>query len=502
MTSANVTQAASMYLGAANVNTVGSMNSTVDDSFSQVMSRTSQDSGSSSKQDDHVAAVKAPVKVERSNVRKAAEGSEEEAAGRTQEAAAAEKDTQEVSTEAANPDDTAGKEETEEILTEAVSEVKKAIAETLELSEEELETLMSEIGLTNSDLLKPEMMSQIVMAAAGETDQMSILTDENLYADVQQLTEMADSVVSDVKSQLQLDDAAFTEILQQMEAADVSEPVQQMIPEPDLEKSAEPVIIVTEGQTDAAEAAVADKMSEPQESGVKTEIKTEAETDEKLNETNGDGEEGHAAEVSGKEKTEKRTEGQSAGENHESGSHFLQNFQKSSVEAWNDNVAETQTAFSSETPDTENIMNQITEYMKVEVKPEMTELELRLHPETLGTVHIHLSAKEGVVTAQFTTENESVRTVLEAQTAQLKENLNQQGIKVEAVEVTIASHAFDRSFAENGDGNSRYEEPKKKGVRRIRLEDDVPLEEMELSDEERIAAEMMEQNGNTVDYTV
>ena len=33
------------------------------------------------------------------------------------------------------------------------------------------------------------------------------------------------------------------------------------------------------------------------------------------------------------------------------------------------------------------------------------------------------------------------------------------------------------------------------------MDEDIPLDEMDLSDEDRIAAEMMEQNGNTVDYT-
>ena len=59
---------------------------------------------------------------------------------------------------------------------------------------------------------------------------------------------------------------------------------------------------------------------------------------------------------------------------------------------------------------------------------------------------------------------------------------------------------MERSFAENGEDGGQYEEPKKRGTRRIQLNDGVSLDEMDLSDEERIAAEMMEQNGNTVDY--
>ena len=45
------------------------------------------------------------------------------------------------------------------------------------------------------------------------------------------------------------------------------------------------------------------------------------------------------------------------------------------------------------------------------------------------------------------------------------------------------------------------QEPKKKAARRIQLTEDDMLDEMDLSEEDRIAAEIMRQNGNTVDYT-
>ena len=87
----------------------------------------------------------------------------------------------------------------------------------------------------------------------------------------------------------------------------------------------------------------------------------------------------------------------------------------------------------------------------------------------------------------------------------LKQSFEEQGIKVEAVEVTVASHAFERNLSGEGNGNTNDETApdKKKGARRITLSDltDEILEE-ELSDEDRLVAEMMKQNGNTVDYTV
>ena len=131
-------------------------------------------------------------------------------------------------------------------------------------------------------------------------------------------------------------------------------------------------------------------------------------------------------------------------------------------------------------------------------------MELQLHPATLGNVRVQLAVTEGVLTATFTTENEAVRAALESQMLVLKQNFEEQGIKVEAVEVTVASHAFERNLdsSENGAGEEQTPEKKKSG-RRISLTELMnEIEEEELSDEDRIVAEMMRQNGNTVDYTV
>ena len=74
---------------------------------------------------------------------------------------------------------------------------------------------------------------------------------------------------------------------------------------------------------------------------------------------------------------------------------------------------------------------------------------------------------------------------------------------MEAVEVTVASHAFEQNL--NGDESHAGEQmpDTTRGSRRITLSDlTMDNLEEELSDEDRIVAEMMRENGNTVDYTV
>ena len=163
--------------------------------------------------------------------------------------------------------------------------------------------------------------------------------------------------------------------------------------------------------------------------------------------------------------------------------------------------AETAEPQAYQSAQTEQIMNQIVEYMKINVSEDTQKMELQLHPASLGTVNVQIAAKDGAITAQFTTQNETVRAVLETQMIQLKQQFEEQGIKVDAVEVTVANHAYgDQSF----DGQENMDQDKggaKKGTRKINLDlldEDDDLAEME--DSERIAVEMMQANGNTVDY--
>ena len=160
------------------------------------------------------------------------------------------------------------------------------------------------------------------------------------------------------------------------------------------------------------------------------------------------------------------------------------------------------TPFFSE--QTRDIMNQIMDYMKFQLKPGMDQLEMQLHPESLGTVHIQLSSKGGEITAQFHVQNEAVKAAIESQIATLQESFKEQGIKVEAVQVTVENHGFERNLWQ-GQGQEEHaaSDRNRKSHRRINLNDldiDALLEE-NASEEDLLAAQMMAANGNTVDYT-
>ena len=116
-------------------------------------------------------------------------------------------------------------------------------------------------------------------------------------------------------------------------------------------------------------------------------------------------------------------------------------------------------------------------------------------------MNIRIAAKDGVLTAQFTAQNEAVKNVIEGQLMILQQNLDEQGVKVEAVEVNVATQQFNRNLDQGkGSSGQTSEEAKKKGPRRINLNDLDSLEEEELEEADRVTADMMARNGNTVDY--
>lgn len=155
--------------------------------------------------------------------------------------------------------------------------------------------------------------------------------------------------------------------------------------------------------------------------------------------------------------------------------------------------------------DTTELINQIVDNIRLNVSHDTTSIEMQLNPENLGRVYVHLSAKEGTVNAQFTATNEVVKEALEAQIVTLKENLNQAGVKVDAVEITVSSHGFERNLEQDQsreEQEGEYQEAAAKQRRR-----NINMSSMDelagvMTEEESLVAQMMRDNGNSVDMTV
>ncbi len=352
-----------------------------------------------------------------------------------------------------------------EVLEKAGGEMVAALAAQMGLTQEAVREAMEELGMTDVSLLDPKNLKSLMVELTEGADEMSLLMDEDFYNSVTEALNTLEGIIEEAQEESGMSpeefSAAVLEAQKKLGAADVSEEMQEMAADENLE------------ETGAAENNTV-RFNTP-----KPELTENARTETAV-----------PKDAPKQESTGKEGE-----------SPFMQNsYQTQNVEqqAQALKAAEAESAFSM--TDTQEIMDQILDYMKVSVKPEMTSLEMQLHPESLGTLHIQISNREGAVTAQFIAQNESVRAVLESQMMELKENLEQQGIKVEAVEVTIAQYSLDRNPDGNAESSQQQSRQGRRGIRNLNLGELNPEEEEELTEEEKLAAEVMKSEGSTVSY--
>lgn len=375
---------------------------------------------------------------------------------------------------------------------EAAKKVVKEVADALDVSEEEVEAAMEALGLTAVNLLDQSKLTQLMLNLSGETDVFALTTNEGLYADIMEVVGMVSDELAAVKENFGLSDEQMQECMEQL--------AQQQAKEGSVEEIT-PVF-------DGADGEVLAEQKERPEKAVVTitkngeEIKAVVETDAKTGAAAITQESSPLTEQNTGEKM-MQNEGKE-GQNEQGAKDMTQ-----SSNLLLQNVAQgqemPQVQANTELPladaQVRDLMDQIMDYMKIQVKADTTSLEMQLHPESLGTLNIHIAAKDGILTAQFTAQNEAVKNAIEGQLASLQQSLNDQGIKVEAVEVNVAAQHFDRNMEQGQNGNgSSSEEAKKKNARRINLRDLESVEEEELEEAEKLAVDMMARNGNSVDY--
>lgn len=394
-------------------------------------------------------------------------------------------------------------EEVTEVTTEqAANTVDNIIAKTAEvlgISEDDLKEVLENLGLTAMDLANPQNVSMLVATVKADGDMMSLVTDEALTELVSEINEVVTSTLEEVSEELGIDIGELT--------AKLEEAIET--PKND---------VVTENVTPAANTNTEEV--KPLDQEVKDFTSKEVVSDDKAvvnvattNQTN------DTSDDAGESLADSKNQNQSLtftkNDKHES---VKDNSVRGDAQAnaFNANVNNLNPQEVSLAPLGENtqslsstqldVINQINEYMKTQIKADMSTLEMQLNPANLGAVNVALSSKDGNVTAQFTTQSELVKAALESQIMILKENLEQAGVKVNAVEVSVESHAFERNLDEQGQNNgqeAKEEEEKRlrKATRRLNINDLFADDNsVELSEEESLTAEMMQADGNVMDY--
>ena len=426
-------------------------------------------------------------------------------------------------------------EEAGDVLEQASEEVIDTLAEEYGVDKETIQNLLDNMGLSALDLLNPQNLVSFIVELTGLATGEELLLDENFLSVMETLDHLAEGLMKD----LNVDMNGLQELVAQMDLVTNDTEVPTDFQEV-LEDTLGNVENLEQQTKDSGETEVSN-MTETSET---TKAPTEQVADEKVEVQNTQTEENVQTEVVAKEtevveeqpkdeqeegleiKVEKEEESsetklqmndsnepnfsQERGES-QSGNSLLNHNANETIAATQttvnvSQVVEGQTVqqFSSYlSADAVQIMEQIVQQMRVTISNEITTMEMQMNPENLGKVYVNISSEEGVVNAQFHATNEVVKEALEAQIATLRESLNQAGVKVDSIEVTIASHEFERNLEQNHQNPEEQMNGREQNVQKRRNLNLDSLDELTgmMTEEEALVAQIMKDNGNTVDFT-
>lgn len=356
-------------------------------------------------------------------------------------------------------------EETEDISFSNVENLIAALQDTIQnqlgISEEELEKAMETLGLTMLDLLNPDNLKQVLLQVKGTDDVSEFLTNEDLSDTLKQLTEAVNNTAEEFPI--------------------TKEQVKQFLDEMKSQENPEefPEVSVPFESADTQKHFVEKHDVSKDNSQVTTE---------------------NAAKTT-VEVVKTYTEGQSAASDNTSDGKEKETQMATSLESFIQNLAtkgNEGAGFAEEVAkirQMQDITDQITTQIKVFIKPEQTSMEIQLNPEHLGRINLSVVAKDGILTAQFQTQNELTKEAIESQLHILRENLNNQGLKVEAIEVTVSNFNFAGSDQAASDTAKQQNQPGNRG-RFFEGPETVEDEKVEAS-----SLGILEQATNSVDYT-
>ena len=425
-------------------------------------------------------------------------------------------------------------EEAGDVLEQASEEVIDTLAEEYGVDKETIQNLLDNMGLSALDLLNPQNLVSFIVELTGLATGEELLLDENFLSVMETLDHLAEGLMKD----LNVDMNGLQELVAQMDLVTNDTEVLTDFQEV-LEDTLGNVENLEQQTKDSGETEVSNKT----ETSETTKVPTEQVADENVETQNTQTEENVQTEVVAKEtevveeqpkekqeegleiKVEKKEESsetkmqmndsnepnfsQERGES-QSGNSLLNHNANETIVATQttvnvSQVVEGQTVqqFSSYlSADAVQIMEQIVQQMRVTISNEITTMEMQMNPENLGKVYVNISSEEGVVNAQFHATNEVVKEALEAQIATLRESLNQAGVKVDSIEVTIASHEFERNLEQNHQNPEEQMNGREQNVQKRRNLNLDSLDELTgmMTEEEALVAQIMKDNGNTVDF--
>lgn len=381
-------------------------------------------------------------------------------------------------------------------------DVKKVIGEELDVTEDQIEKAMEELGLQFLDLADQSNVASLVAKLTGAECGSELLVSDSFPKIVSQITGLFDALQEDVGipvEQLQQMMESITD--EQTEMVEQAETKEVLLPDENPGVNQSEASKKGDEVTDAASetANAAEEMNAPQKGMHETE---EADVTERQSEVK----------TATDQETKNTTED-------DGGKSFLEQRQHSAEKA---NVQETahmqaidpKVEFSETTKpmvelptgervSVQSIIDQIVEASRTTIQSEKTTVEMLLNPEGLGKVLMEVSEENGQVKAHIYTQNEQVKEALENQIFQLKEQMNQAQTKVQSVEISVGTHEFERNLEDGQKGQQEGQPEQDQRARKMRNLNMNQLDDLQglMTQEEELVVKMMREQGNSVNYT-
>lgn len=335
-------------------------------------------------------------------------------------------------------------------IQELLNTIKDSIKQKLGISEEDFNKALEALGLTPLNLLDVNNLKQFLLKVSNNDDMSAFLTNEDLGNSLKELINVCNTIQEQ-----------FPALKEQLPVLN------------------QPAVMTEENKA-------------PRELQTETDTKNVAEPEEKIDITVVRS--GKQADTRSGE--DNKADSQKTGQNLSATELLIHNLAV--------NTGSEQAIFTDQLTKVQQIREittQILDAVRINIKPDQTSMELQLNPENLGKINLTVVSKEGVLTAKFVTGTETAKEAIESQLQVFKENLNNQGLKVENVEVTVSYSAFDQK--EQGfQGEGGKESKERSGNRAFRGLDEINEALADTVVEENASLGGLDESTSSVDYTV
>lgn len=343
----------------------------------------------------------------------------------------------------------------DEKVNDVVQNVKDTIKEELDVSDEDIAKAMEVLGITDNDLLSVVKVTELVSALTG-ADSITLITDDDMSGKLTSVLDAVNTAQEDVADMLN---------------TDVDDAVLVVRTDAVVKKDTDETAVKN------TDSSITDNQSVPETESLSDVLSAKVT-------------------AQGSSKHEESTGEHTGEQNHNTQSYG--GVADSIIQSMKDSFADIVTEDTSRVSEAD-IVNQVIDQIKLSSGRELTSIEVMLNPERLGSVHVTVTAKNGILSAQIAAQNEQVKTALENQVTALKENFQNQGIKVEAVEITVMTHQFEagQNFGQN---ESERKQSEQKINKKLNLSDYMDDEDETVSAQDIRRKDSIQNGNSSVEY--